>query len=226
MGQPSHAGDGARWFVGYALVGVTAFSISYEVRRDRSNVVQASVTAELPDSAQLARAGFGPGRQLIAYVFVSSTCAFSQSKDVKRAVHDLRATLAEMHGGEFRRIAVIGVGVDHNVETALSYFRSVSLDSFDEIDAGGSWLNEQVVRHIWRERETEASVPQVVLVSRRMDATLKPFSLSLGDDSILVVLRGRNHILEWLAKGVPLVSSPNPDGADSGLTSVRRPFNP
>jgi hypothetical protein len=165
-------------------------------------VASTNVTRVESDSATLERIGLGSGRQLVAYVMVSSKCAACNSSEVKDAIRGLRQALGDHHRETYRRVSIVGVAVD-GPRDGLSYLEKVGLDAFDEIDIGRGWLNEQVVRHIWRDNASQAEVPQIILVERRMAATLTPLSLQFGSDSLLRVVLGKRDLIHWLAHGTP-----------------------
>lgn len=190
-----------------------SFMLAYAMRREQAAPVVGATTtaipaANAPDSVRLAAFGIRPGRQLIAYVLVSSHCGYCQRDDTKAALASVRTSLRRAHARDFQAIRVIGVAVNTEVDAGLEYLRSVGMASFDEISAGDGWLNEQIGQLIWRAKTTDASVPQVVVVSRPMTARLGPMAVTYGSDSTLAVVAGPKAITSWVRGGTGLTGVP------------------
>lgn len=172
--------------------------------RGHSSGAQDMASGETPDVAELKSLGVRSGRELVAYVFVSSHCGYCQQADTKNAVANVRKLLAKRHGVAFRGVKVVGIAVDGDEEEGIEYLRTIGLKNFDEISVGAGWRNEQITRLIWRDKVAEAEVPQVVLVTHVMTSTLSPLVLSYGTDSVVSVVRGSKALVEWVKAGVPL----------------------
>lgn len=157
-----------------------------------------------PDSLKLWAMGIRPGRQAVVYVLVGSRCGHCQRTDTKAAIRTIRENIQGSTSSRFPSAAVVGVAIDSDLREGLDYLESVGLRSFDEISVGNAWLNEHLVRLVWRKRAAKPAVPQVVIVSRDMAARFRPFNVSYGDDSVLTVISGRTALLEWAAGGAPL----------------------
>lgn len=149
---------------------------------------------------------FQSGRYLLAFVFVSSECGFSTLPQTRRALRALPDSLREAHGAEFTSVSVIGVTIDKDVDTGLRFLREIERSGqvFDEISVGRSWLNEHVLRFVWREGMATANLPQVVLVERHVDVTRYPRHIATERDSVLLNLTGSKAISEWVGKGASL----------------------
>jgi hypothetical protein len=194
-----------RQFFLLVLLGAVSFGFAFVVKSGNFQhnapqvVTRPPITA--PESVRLAALGFNPGRQLVAYVFVSSDCSYCQQRDTKAAIASIRDAFRRNTKMGFRSVTVVGVDLDSDIPTGLSYINGIGLQNFDEISVGQAWLNENLVRLVWREKAAPASVPEVVLLSRDMRAKLKPLNLSFTTDSIVGVLTGRKAILKWVQGG-------------------------
>lgn len=187
------------------VLATAAFSTARVIRSGRPNRARSTLAlADKSDSAELASIGASSGRQLVAYVFVSSKCGYCRAKDVKEAIRGLRALLLTRYRSEFRRISVVGVAIDDKTADGFGYLHDIGSESFDEIDVGGGWQNEHAVNKIWRDHDSEALVPQILIVSRRLNATWKPFDLQFAADSALHSIRGRAELLRWVQQNAPL----------------------
>lgn len=165
---------------------------------------------------------FQSGRYLVAYVFVSSECGFSTLRQTRRALREFPDSLRATNGSAFANVSVIGVAIDEDVDAGLRFLRDVerSRHVFDEISVGRSWLNEQVMRLVWREGMATANLPQIVLVERQVDATPYPRHIATQRDSVLLNLTGSEQIVAWVGKGAP-VRYTNPPRRSGRSTALR-----
>lgn len=149
---------------------------------------------------------FESGRYLVAFVFVSSDCGFSRLRETRRALREFPDSLRAANGSAFTDVSVIGVSIDKDVDAGLRFLRDIegSRHVFDEISVGRSWLNEQVVRLVWREGMATANLPQIVLVERQVDMAPYPRHIGTERDSVLLNLTGSKEIAAWVGKGAPL----------------------
>ena len=204
-----------------AVIAAASFGLAFAFK-SRGAGVSASATsagpgADAPDSVQLSAMGIRPGRQLVVYVLVGARCGHCQRADTKAAIRTIRERVQQSSSASFRSAAVVGVAIDADLQEGLDYIQSVGLERFDEISVGNAWLNEHLVRLVWRERSAEPAVPQAVLVSRDMTARYRPFSVTYGSDSVMSVVSGRVALLEWVKAGAPV--SPT-----KGAPQVSMPF--
>jgi hypothetical protein len=98
-------------------------------------------------------------------------------------------------------LAVVGVLIGENKPTAERFL--ANFGDFDEVVIGRGWLNSAAVSLMWRDAPGEASVPQLVIISRHIG--LNNSQLLISPDRLLVRLHGSDNILRWLAAGRPLV---------------------
>jgi precorrin-6B methylase 2 len=187
----------------YLTLGLGAFGAAHfgpDLLRSRQPVVPSGVGDSSRRSDLL---GVSPGRHLVAYVLVSSSCGFCRLDEVKAALGSIRYNLRRAHAVDFTRISVVAVSVDETVGAGLGYLGEIGLDKFDQLVVGGGWLNPQVISYVWQKRWTLALVPQVILVSRAVGAEEKPASVSVAADSVLRVVHGRDELLNWVRQGTP-----------------------
>ena len=113
------------------------------------------------------------GLNLIAYVITSSDCGWSRLPATLHAVSSIREKLLAAHGKKYAKVSVVGVALDSDPDKGIAFLKEMGRGkiggAFDQIVVGGSWLNEQIVRVVWRERMASAASPQVVVVERLVD---------------------------------------------------------
>lgn len=204
-----------------------AFVVAFAARRGAAEPTATFTrrpASDAPDSVKLAAMGIHPGKQLLAYVFLASRCGHCQQPETKQAVRTLRRRLKMAAESTFAATTVVGVAVEGLIPEGVSYLTNIGLTAFDEISIGNAWLNEQISRFTWREHVMEPAVPQVVLVSRSLDAAAAPFNVTLGSDSVLAVLTGRKAVTDWIERGASVglaIEIARQSQADTGITRVR-----
>ncbi len=150
------------------------------------------------------------GAHLVAFVIGASDCGWSNMPEIKAAFGSIRERMRSAYGDKYAHIEVVGVAIDEDPEAGLTYLSDIGGGTvgtaFDQIAVGGSWLNEQVVRFAWREGKAAASTPQVIVVERLVDTSsyLSESTIKTGDDLVVANASGRNDILRWLERGLPL----------------------
>ncbi len=105
---------------------------------------------------------------------------------------------------------IVGVAIHTDIEDGLSYLRGFGEGAFDEISVGRGWQNEIVTQRVWRTIGGDPSAPQVIVISRRMHATLDPIELTFADDSVHRVVVGYQELLAWVRIGAPLATGDPP----------------
>lgn len=187
------------------LVTAASFLAAYSVQRSRtppaSRVARKSLPANAPDSVRLNWMGIRPGRQLVVYVLVGSHCGYCEMADTKEAIRAIKLLVRASSSGAFQSTTVVAVGVDSDLSEGLQYVSTIGLQHFDEISIGNAWLNDQLVRLVWRDSVATAAVPQVVLISRQMTAKPLPLVVHFGSDSVLRVVTGHKALLKWVHDG-------------------------
>ena len=96
---------------------------------------------------------------------------------------------------------VVGVSLDNNAEVGTDYlFR---LAEFDEVVAGGSWLNTATEKLLWGSYPLKASIPQVVLLQRTV-TWAGGSAATLEEERVLETYDGADKIVAWVAQGAPV----------------------
>ena len=150
------------------------------------------------------------GSNLVAFVVTAADCGWSNSPTLIDAVGSLRQRLQAAHGRHYAHITIIAVVLDDTLDVGvqfLSKFGRGRLDSaFDQVVVGGSWMNEEIVRFVWREHAARAASPQVIVVERSVntDSYLSESVIGVQKDHVVANPRGTAEILDWIRNGAPL----------------------
>lgn len=156
------------------------------------------------------------GTNLIAFVITASDCGWATQPTIVEAVGRIRGELGSRYGDSFAQVKVVGVALDQDVEVGLDFLRRLgkgeTKNSFDQVIVGGSWLNEQIVKFVWRDGVAETASPQVLVVERTIDTShyLSSSTIGVGSDRIVANPSGNRRILEWIDEGMPLAPSASP----------------
>jgi hypothetical protein len=163
------------------------------------------------------------GTHLIAFVVMASDCPWSKQPAGMEAIRSLRAKMRAVHGRSYAQVNVVGVALDTDLDAGLRFLSDVGKkrpgDAFDQVVVGGSWLNEQIVRFVWRERVTEAAIPQALVIERPVntDSYLATYTIGVQDDRVVAHPKGATKLITWINQGVPL------NKPTTGLAAAVRP---
>ena len=150
------------------------------------------------------------GVHVVAFVIGASDCGWSNHPLTKAALGSIRERMRSAHGDKYAHIEVVGVAIDEDPKAGLAYLSDIGGGTigtaFDQVAVGGSWLNEQVVRFVWREGMAEAATPQVIVVGRLVDTSsyLSESTIKTGDDLVVANASGVSDIVRWIEQGLPL----------------------
>lgn len=148
---------------------------------------------------------FASGRYLVAYVFVTSKCGFCMADSTKAAVRRIRSSLRQSGHSRFVDVSVVGVAIDEDVKAELAYLDGLGTAGsvFDEISAGGSWMNKHLANVVWRDGFASPQVPQVVLVETQVDASGYPRHIDVSPESLIYHVVGQD-VVTWVNAGTPI----------------------
>lgn len=150
------------------------------------------------------------GTHLIVFVLVASDCGWSSRPELIAQVGRLRERLKAFHGSGYAQVSVVGVALDRDVDKGLRFLaehgNGSTASSFDQVIAGGSWLNEQVVRFVWRDGLVQAMTPQIIVIERVVDTSsyVAQSTIAVQSDKFIGAWVGYKDILRWLGEGLPL----------------------
>lgn len=150
------------------------------------------------------------GTHLIAFVVTASDCGWSSRPTGMEAIRTLRAQMRSVHGGSYAHVSVVGVALDADLDAGLKFLSDLGDGkpggAFDQVIVGGSWLNEHIVRFVWRDRVAQAGVPQVIVIERPIDAAsyVLNSTIAVQDDKVVANPFGTRELVRWIRRGMPL----------------------
>lgn len=196
----------------FGTSGFVSYAVAGSLHRGRAPVdIESSGAAERVDSTAVPENPFASanGRHLIAYVIAASDCGWATQPAVMKAVAGIRSHLTAKYGQAFAQVSVIGVALDEDIGQGMAFLDNVSSGNisttFDQVSVGGSWLNEAVLRFVWRDAIAPAASPQVVVVARWVNTEdYLAGKITVAADSILVSPVGSAQIIDWITNETPL----------------------
>lgn len=96
------------------------------------------------------------------YLLSASFCKAAEDRRFHNALQGARRALEQRSLQEGRRLRVVGVALDSVASDGVKFL--ASLGEFDEIHAGGGWLNDIGVERIWRDPYGLPIIPQIIVV--------------------------------------------------------------
>jgi hypothetical protein len=230
---PSWKGRGITLLSALVLVGSTAASyaiVSAWWPRAPQPLTASDIKGSDPALTPVNPFAAANGTNLIVYFFTSSTCGWSKILDQGEAIRSLRTQIRSAHGASYAQITMVGVGLDRDLGTGLQFLGKLGqgdiAKAFDQVIVGGSWLNEQIVKLVWREGTIEAAMPQILVVERPVDTRdyVATSKIVLRDDRVVANVVGEVAITKWMKEGTPIPQGPVARAASgdarAGLTSV------
>lgn len=138
--------------------------------------------------------------ELVAVIISAQFCAANTVTGFSDAVAAVPGLLQAQVEHESEVVTrVIGISLDTDARTGSDYL--FSLAAFDEIIAGGNWLNTATEKFLWAHSGTDVNIPQVLLLERSV--TWSDAFPSLGTERVLQRLVGAEEIIEWVNRGAP-----------------------
>jgi len=179
------------------------------LRQTRPTKAVTPAVANVPKAPRVNPFASDNGLHLIAFVITASDCGWSTQPMAMSAVAGLRRRLNTAHGANFAKVSVVGVALDRDVGEGMAFLSRIAskrlAETFDQISVGGSWLNEEVVRFVWRENAAPAASPQVIVISRPIETGgYLSGKIVVAHDSLLVNLVRSTEILDWIGDATPL----------------------
>ncbi len=131
------------------------------------------------------------GTELITIWALDSACGFSRYPGLPPAIAAIDKKLREYARTNNRRIIRIGMSMDSDPDVAIQFLRRFG--PFDEVIAGGNWLNTGVVTYLMRDNPGPFSIPQLIVLERRVEGGGR----RVGADSLIMRKVGYRELLDF-----------------------------
>ena len=137
------------------------------------------------------------GEEIVLIYIGAYNCGPCHSPEIKNALSRLKILLKERINARGQDFATMGIALDWKVDVGYGYLSEVG--PWDEIIVGKNWTNLGASTFIWKEADTLAAMPQIVIARRDVD---------FGDQGAWVsdyeVVAHHMNIVEWYEQGAPL----------------------
>ncbi len=182
----------------FATTALAARRLNYE-RRD--NQLQAFHRLD-----SLRRAG----SQLALVYIGSARCSWCNNPALPGYLRTIKDSLELRARRAGLRLTTIGIAVDVFQTEGTDHLRKAG--SFDEISAGGSWVNGGAVAYIWNRYGLPASTPQVLVIKRSIvRESGEAVTYRVEAESLLARKVGLRPIESWVNGGVQVPRLVHPD---------------
>jgi hypothetical protein len=157
-----------------------------------------------------------PATEFVVYVISASFCSSNRVPGFLDALAAIPHLVDDQLAGDPRNtLRIAGVAVDASPRAGMEYLLSI-LD-FDEITAGGSWLNVASEKLLFGPYAFPALVPQVVILERQVKWGRS--SVALHDERVVIAVSGADAILDWVDRGAPITGIA--EGSNPGAEAIR-----
>ncbi|HEX6751739.1 MAG TPA: hypothetical protein VF092_30880 [Longimicrobium sp.] len=120
------------------------------------------------DARYVPRARITSGSENVFVFIGASFCGACRDPGLPPVVERAKLLAQRRAAAEHHAFRTIGVSIDWNQPRGLEMLRRFG--DFDQVAAGGNWLNEEAVKYIWRDVPGRAVVPQIILLERTVNA--------------------------------------------------------
>lgn len=141
-----------------------------------------------------------PATELVVVLISAGFCSANSVAGFNEAVGAIRELLQTQVNDQPTVVTrMIGISLDTDARTGSEYL--LGLAQFDEIIAGGNWLNTATEKFLWTDTPEDVNIPQIVILQRsiRWSGAFP----DLGTELVLKRIVGPGEIIEWVSRGAP-----------------------
>lgn len=136
------------------------------------------------------------GTELVAIYVTSSECGASRDPTLVQSMQTIRRRIANEATAQGKHLVWMGAALDLTPEKGIAFL--APFGPFDEIIAGGSWLNTASLDFMVRGLAGQLSTPQFILVER--DVVAEKTNLRVGPDRLVMRLVSASRIHSFAAE--------------------------
>lgn len=145
-----------------------------------------------------------PATEYVVVLISSSWCLGNEVQGFSEAVASIRALVEDQISDRSDALTrLVGVALDTDPRVGTEYL--FSLAAFDEVSAGGEWLNTGTEKYLWGGMPLSGEVPLVAILER--EVVWEPYLVSIKRETLLRSIVGAREIVDWVAGGARLPSS-------------------
>ena len=143
------------------------------------------------------------GPQLVLVYIGSARCTWCKHPALPGYVAAIRDSLSARATERKLHFTTLGIAVDVLKSEGIAHLLHVN--AFDQIAAGGSWLNEGMVNYVWSRYGAPSATPQVMVLTRSLIRDGGEFvTFRIADEKLIARKVGLREMESWVREGVPL----------------------
>lgn len=146
------------------------------------------------------RMSYTNGRKVVFVYIGAESCGFSLKPGFDKTIRQIQSLVSQQSRKRGEPFSSLGVSAGLSPELGAKYLERFG--PFDEIASGNSLLNSYAIRFFFDDLPGEASLPQVLVVERDLQA-LDPGYL-YRNERVLIRAIGVPQIEQWAADGAPV----------------------
>lgn len=145
------------------------------------------------------------GRELVMVYIGSSTCGYANLAEIPELIERIKLLLQKKAYENGMLFSTMGISIDWKTENGVLHL--AKMGHFDEITTGRNLQGLGVHQFVWSALSGEASTPQVLVVTRTINAPSEesPYqSYHVSKATLIIRKAGVTAISSWLDRGSPL----------------------
>lgn len=141
-----------------------------------------------------------PATELVAVVISADFCAANAFEGFREVIASISRRLSAQFEARPEVVTrIIGISLDSDARRGVRYL--ADLADFDEVIAGGNWLNTGSEKYLWA-YPSDVNIPQIVILQRVV--TWSDKQPNVEDERVLSRIVGAQGIIEWAGRGMPV----------------------
>lgn len=144
-----------------------------------------------------------PTRELVVVFISSESCSANRVSGFADAVSRLPAVIEGQLGEDPNAVVrFVGISVDNDPRVGAEYL--LRLVPFDEVVAGGNWLNTATEKYFWKRSDVRqtATIPRIIVLQRTI--TWRGSVPTISDEILLGSVESAPTIIEWISEGATM----------------------
>jgi hypothetical protein len=178
-------------------LGFVAFAVTFAATYSKAiSLPYLSHDTQSADASVAVPVG-GSGPELVLVYIGAAACGPSNAPQLPGIVAKIREAVGQQAHRSGVGFRTIGIAKDPDARTGLGHLNKYG--RFDEIAAGGGWLNTGALRYIFTDLPGVGATPQIAVVLRTVQRD--GGAVGVRDERILLRKVGLSELTEWSSRG-------------------------
>lgn len=189
-------------------LGIVGFAITFAATYNHAISVPYLSRSDDSSDRRTASPVAGSGLELVLVYVGAAACGPSNVPQLPAALERIRTAVGQQALTSGMGFRTIGIAKDADARTGLDHLRKFG--RFDEVAAGGGWLNTGALKYIFGDLPGVGATPQIAVILRTVER--EGSALGVRDERVLTRKVGVTELTEWSNAGGRL-----PDGTVAAL---------